>query len=441
MIYFRAKPLTMKRILLLSALLLTSISFSQEIPKCLSHEAIKYQESLTPGFESQVNKVFNTAKNKGILPNQKTGNHVIPVVVHVVYNLPEANLPDSVIFNQIAVLNEDYNRLNADTVNMRSDFDIVKGSPNITFVLAQIDELGAPTNGITRTQTATTTFGSLGILTGDFTDLEKVKSTVDGGSDPWDQSRYLNIWVCDMSVFGITALLGYATPPAGLPNWPAGSTNGLSDGVVIQYQAFGSNNPVPLDPGGGPIDVMGRTATHEVGHYLGLRHIWGDGDCTAQDGIDDTPNADAQSDQDCDPSKNTCADNIQTVDLPDMIENFMDYSAETCQNSFTTGQASLILGVLESERYDLVHGNPASIEAQDLTSFKMYPNPSNSNLTLEFNGELEAISIVDIYGKSALQVANPQSGLLLDVSNLANGVYFVSYELDGAIQSERFIKQ
>ena len=114
------------------------------------------------------------------------------------------------------------------------------------------------------------------------TDLEKVKSTADGGIDPWDQSRYLNIWVCDMSIFGVTALLGYATPPAGLPNWPPGSSGTLGDGVVIQYQAFGSNNPNQIGQG---IVVKGRTPSHEVGHYLGLRHIWGDGDCTAEDGI------------------------------------------------------------------------------------------------------------------------------------------------------------
>ena len=319
----------------------------------MTPEAIQYQESITPGFINQVNKAFETAKAYSQNnPTKSNAIYTIPVVVHVVYNTPQQNLDDSVILNQIQILNDDYQRMNADTVNMRSDFDIVKGSPQIEFVLAQIDPSGSPTTGITRTNTASPSFGSLAIISGDFTDLEKVKSTVDGGIDPWDQSRYLNIWVCNMSVdfFGteITALLGYATPPTGLPNWPPGSTAGMSDGVVIQFQSFGSNNPNILDAGGGPIDVRGRTPVHEVGHYLGLRHIWGDGDCAAQDGIDDTPNADAQSNSDCDITKNTCVDNIQGVDLPDMVENYMDYSAETCQNSFTQGQVDLMHGVLRT---------------------------------------------------------------------------------------------
>lgn len=431
----------MKRSLLLLSLTFSITAISQEIPRCLSHQAIQYQESLTPGFAHHVNDVFNSAKSLAINPEQKTGNHVIPVVVHIVHNLAEEDLADSVIHNQIQILNEDYNRLNADTVNMRPDFDIVKGAPEVQFVLAQIDENGLPTTGITRTQTATTSFGSIGVITGDFTDLEKVKSTADGGHDPWDQTRYLNIWVCDMSVLGFTALLGYATPPAGLPNWPPGSTNGLSDGVVIQYQAFGSNNPNPLDAGAGPIDVRGRTATHEVGHYLGLRHIWGDGDCTAQDGIDDTPNADAQSSSDCDPSKNTCLDNIQTIDLPDMIENYMDYSAETCQNSFTAGQSSLILGVLEVERYDLVHGNPASISTLESNSLALFPNPAIQSITLMFEGDLESYSIIDIYGKTVAKGAAISSGESIDVSSFENGVYFFQFESEGKTQSKRFIKQ
>ena len=207
----------MKKTLLLFALLSSTLSFAQ-INRCMTPEAIQYQESITPGFINQVNKAFETAKAYSQNnPTKSNAIYTIPVVVHVVYNTPQQNLDDSVILNQIQILNDDYQRMNADTVNMRSDFDIVKGSPQIEFVLAQIDPSGSPTTGITRTNTASPSFGSLAIISGDFTDLEKVKSTVDGGIDPWDQSRYLNIWVCNMSFdfFGteITALLGYATPP------------------------------------------------------------------------------------------------------------------------------------------------------------------------------------------------------------------------------------
>ena len=419
----------MKKGILLFSLMFTGLSFAQ-VYKCMSPEAIQYQESITPGYIDQVNSVFEHAKSFSANNLEKSNTlYTVPVVVHVVYNNSNQNLDDSVIFNQIQVLNEDYQRLNADTVNMRSDFNIVKGSPQINFVLAQVDPSGNPTNGITRTFTSTTSFGSLALVGGDFTDLEKVKSTVDGGIDPWDQTRYLNIWVCNMSIdfFGteITALLGYATPPDGLPNWPPGSTNGMSDGVVIQFQCFGRNNPNVLDAGGGPIDVRGRTPSHEVGHYLGLRHIWGDGDCTAQDGIDDTPNADAQSNSDCDSLKNTCTDNIQGVDLPDMIENYMDYSAETCQNSFTQGQVDLMHGVLENERYDLVHNNPAGLTQLTATNWSIFPNPATDKITIS---GIDGISTVELYtlsGQLAGSFNLNNKSYTLDMTGFDRGLYII----------------
>ena len=420
----------MKLLLAIGFACLSTITFSQNLHRCVTQEAIQYQENITPGFIDQVQQVFENSKAYSSNNLEKAGAiYNIPVVVHVVYNTPEQNLADSVIFNQIQTLTEDYNRLNADTVNMRSDFDIVKGSPQINFILAQVDPSGATTTGITRTSTSTSSFGSLAFLTGDFTDLEKVKSTMDGGEDPWDQSRYLNIWVCNMSIniFGTetTALLGYATPPSGLPNWPPGSTPNLSDGVVIQFQAFGSNNPNILDAGGGAIDVRGRTASHEVGHYLGLRHIWGDGDCTAEDGIDDTPNADAQSNQDCDITKNTCTDNIQGVDLPDMIENFMDYSEETCQNSFTQGQVDLMHGVLENQRFDLVNNNPAAINELDLISFSIAPNPASNQIQIESSDVIQKISIVSVDGQIAYTVELNNTSTIINTSELARGYYYV----------------
>lgn len=437
----------MKLLLAIGFACISTITFSQNLHRCVTQEAIQYQESITPGFIDQVQQVFENAKAYSSNNLEKSGAiYNIPVVVHIVYNTPEQNLADSVIFNQIQSLSDDYNRLNADTVNMRSDFDIVKGSPQINFTLAQIDPSGAATTGITRTSTATSSFGSLAFLTGDFADLEKVKSTMDGGEDPWDQTRYLNIWVCNMSIniFGTetTALLGYATPPSGLPNWPAGSTPNLSDGVVIQFQAFGSNNPNILDAGAGPIDVRGRTASHEVGHYLGLRHIWGDGDCTEEDGIDDTPNADAQSNQDCDITKNTCTDNIQGVDLPDMVENFMDYSEETCQNSFTQGQVDLMHGVLDNQRVDLVSNNPATINELNLLSFSIAPNPANNQIQIESNDLIESISIISVDGQTVYSAELNNTSTFINTSELARGYYYViSTSLDKQSSSQSLVIQ
>lgn len=437
----------MKVLLPFFAMIFATASYAQQPLKCATTQAIDFQESLQPGYKNAVNAAFEKAKGKGSSTNKSEVIYTIPVVVHVVYNSAEQNLHDSIIQNQIQVLNEDYNRMNADTVNMRSDFEIVKGSPQIEFVLASVDPDGNPTTGITRTSTATTSFGSFFLLFGDFSDVEKVKSTANGGIDPWDQSRYLNIWVCNMAIsFGgqeTPAVLGYATPPADLPNWPAGSTVGLSDGVVLQYQTVGRNNPNALDVGQGPIEVLGRTASHEVGHYLGLRHIWGDGDCTQQDGIDDTPNADAQSDFDCDITKNTCVDNIQGVDLPDMIENFMDYSAESCQNSFTAGQVALIHGVLEDDRYDLVHDNNASISVNSLEiGAKIYPVPATDKIELTHtNNAIVTLKIVALNGQKMLEKETIQSTEVISLTEFKSGVYFLHLStIDGKSEVLKFVK-
>lgn len=441
----------MKHLLLSSSLFVslfyTSVAHGQHVKPCLSHEAIDYCESKTPGYKQVVEQQFQQAKNWNSGLIQKVGElYTIPVVVHIVYNTPNQNLADSVILDQIQALNDDYNRMNADTANLRSDFFPIAGNPRIKFVLAGIDPSGNPTTGITRTQTNTQTFGDLLALAGNFTELEKVKSTANGGIDPWDQTRYLNIWVCNMSVvfFGqeTTALLGYATPPANLPNWPAGSNPGLSDGVVIQYQCFGRNNPNPLMVNNAPQEVLGRTVTHEVGHYLGLRHIWGDGDCTQQDGIDDTPNADAQSDFDCDVNKNTCVDAIASLgDLPDMIENYMDYSAESCQNSFTAGQVALIHGVLENQRYDLTHGNPASIDIINKEALKIYPNPTNDFVKITVEETVEIIEVFDIHGTLLKTIYPSHHQLQLDMTSFDAGVYMlIPRNGEHVFQAQRIIK-
>ena len=345
-------------------------AFSQEVYKCYTHEAMQYQESLTPGYLEAVEASFERAKTSQ--SQDRSTVYTIPVVVHIVYNDASENLDDSVVFNQIDILNASFRRTNADTINLRNAFTTIVGDAFIEFQLAQIDPNGQATTGITRTNTTQTSFIGVGGFP-----AEGVKSSTDGGIDPWDQSRYLNIWVCNMSLFGTPFLLGYASPPNNLPNWPPGSSDDLSDGVVIEFEAFGSNNPNILDLGGGAVEVEGKTAVHEVGHYLGLRHIWADGDCTDEYCIDDTPNADDQSDEDCDTTKNSCTDNIGTLgDLPDMVENYMDYSAETCQNSFTQGQVDLMRGVLENERIDLISGNPASTSNFRQFEFNIYPNPS-----------------------------------------------------------------
>lgn len=429
-----------------SLMLIASTSYGQQFQRCLSHEAVKHEINLNPSYKDRYESIFTEAKKNSTNQfNAKSDiEYTIPVVVHVVYNTPEQNLPDSVIYNQIQVLNQDFGRLNADTANMRSDFSSIAGNPKIRFMLATIDPEGNPTTGITRTQTNLTTFGSLASMMGSMGDIEKIKSTADGGIDPWNQTRYLNIWVGNMGVnllgTEMVALLGYATPPANLPNWPAGGVGNLKDGVVVQFQVFGSNNPNPI-PGMDDYVAKGRTATHEVGHYLGLRHIWGDdADCLIDDGLEDTPGATAQSESDCNTSKNSCVDNIGSLgDLPDMVENFMDYSAETCQNSFTKGQVGIMRGVLEGPRYDLVNNNVASTTTVTNILTSIYPNPTNSNIQLTFSQAPESIQLIDAQGRIVLTQNNIDNlSLTLDLSALNSGIYLL--QVGNSLTKERIAK-
>lgn len=441
------KTISMKKLYILGLLIISGGLYAQEpeeyFEKCLSHKYIDYLDSKHDGFAELVDESFDFAKNASLKKTDE--QYVIPVVVHVVYDSEEKNLPDSTIHKQIELLNADFQRQNADTINMRSDFDIVKGNPNIRFKLAQIDPEGGPTNGITRTETSITSFADFGLITGDFSSLERVKETNEGGHDAWDTEKYLNIWICDMSLFGSPVILGYASPPAGLPNWPPGSIPNIIDGVVVQYEAIGDNNPNELVmPGMGSSYALGRTLSHEVGHYLGLRHIWGDGDCTMDDGIDDTPNADSESEFDCDDSKNSCLDTIQGIDLPDMIENYMDYSAEDCQNTFTQGQVDLMRGVLENQRYDLVHDNPANVE-EFAINIELYPNPVNETLTLKIeDAQAEFVNVYSIQGRKVLEQDISNSGGVSDIdfSSLENGVYMLNVINKGSVLSrERVVKK
>jgi len=233
----------------------------------------------------------------------------IPVVVHVVYNTTEENISDAQIQSQITVLNQDFRKLNADVANTPSAFTALAGDSNIEFCLATVDPNGNPTNGIVRVPTTATSFGT----------NNTVKSASSGGSNAWNASKYLNMWVCDIS----GTILGYA-------QFPGGSAS--TDGVVIDYLYFGT-----IGTATAPFN-KGRTATHEVGHWLNLRHIWGDDGtgCTGSDQVSDTPNA-AGPNTGCPAFPRVTCSNGPNGDL---FMNYMDYTDDACMYMFSNGQVA-----------------------------------------------------------------------------------------------------
>ena len=276
--------------------------------------------------------------------------YTVPVVFHVLYNVANENLNDSLLISQLEVLNRDFNRRNPDSVKTRGIFKPRAGSARIQFVLASVDPNGLVSNGMIHKATTRATFGS---STGQLADAMKASATA--GDDPWDPTKYLNIWVCDLSVNNQDNLLGYAFPPYGHPSWTSGSWVADSrQGVVLHYKVVGMNNPRAT--GAIAASNMGRCAVHEVGHFLGLRHIWADDQnmgnrCTLDDYIDDTPLQGIGAGFTCNLGGNTCIESKN--DMPDMFENYMDYSTEACQNIFTKQQVSMMRKSITEYRVDL----------------------------------------------------------------------------------------
>lgn len=359
----------------------------------------------------------------------------IPVVVHVVWKNPEENLHDSILLNQLAILNEDFNRLNPDTAGLRSIFKPVAGNADIHFELASI----------VRVQTDQDF--AVDILGSNL--LPEVKHDATGGSEAWDPDHYLNIWVCKIQpieIFGIVVgqILGFSFPPNNLANWPpdVGAPTPGEDGVVIDFRVFGSNNPNPIENPTtlDPLVVKGRTPVHEVGHYLGLRHIWGDGgllgpnDCAQSDGIEDTPFANAQSEFDCDTTKNTCAqvEPYYQADMPDLIENYMDYASESCMNMFTQGQVDLMRNVLQGPRSGLIEGSSAITPIAFPSPWLIYPNPARNNITIKSltDGQrVKHVQITDINGRILVNIDRLEdlnsADRSIQLPDLPAGIYMV----------------
>lgn len=429
----------MKKILLclLTLFFVNTIDAQENSHPLCGHDLLmNNMEEQYPGYRNAVNETFEAAKARGANSRIAGGNDVytIPVVVHIVWNQPEENLPDSVILSQIEVLNEDFRRLNADTTNTRTEFTSIVADPMIEFELIDI----------IRVQT-TTTF-EIDLL-GGLPDAG-IKTTAGGGSDGWDPTCYMNMWVTHLTS-PLGALLGYAYPPDGLPNWPAGSSAAQPEyeGVVIEYTAMGRNNPNPPPVAG--FEIVGRTPTHEVGHYLGLRHIWGDGtgaifgipDCDVDDGVTDTPNAGTNSQAEgCDFSKNTCTEG--NPDLPDMVENYMDYSTEVCQNSFTQGQIDIMRGVLEGPRNGLLTGGCMPINVEDIAHEKaltVYPNPANDILNVSANEIPLSIEVFDMLGKQINLLQSNQLQNEINLSDIETGIYLLRVTFEDGSATKKIV--
>ncbi|WP_299119300.1 GEVED domain-containing protein [uncultured Tenacibaculum sp.] len=287
-------------------------------------EDIEERKATDPGLESRMKQIekFTQKRVKEMESYQGKVNGsiiTIPVVVHVLYTNSTNNISDAQILSQIDVLNKDFRRTNTDKTNKWSQ----AADTQIEFAMAKVDPNGNATTAITRKQVSGADWGTK------FKAYNAMKSSATGGVNPWNTAEYLNMWIVpkmtNTSPQGDRTILGYAQFPGGAA---------ATDGLVMIHDAFGSTGTL------NPSFNLGRTTTHEIGHYLNLRHIWGDGDCSKDDFVSDTPKSDAPN--------YGCKTGHVSCGSEDMVQNYMDYSDDACMNLFTVGQKNRMRAVLEA---------------------------------------------------------------------------------------------
>lgn len=394
----------LKKVLQMAGLVLLLMAFNATIiyaqhQRCASNDVYERMLKEDPQFAANRAKIERETRQWiQDNANNKTGTVItIPVVFHVVYNTAAQNISDARILEQLNVLNQDFGRTNADAGNTPSVWQSISANTNIQFCMAQRDPNGNATNGIVRKSTTVTSFSS----------NDNIKRSANGGSDAWPRNQYLNIWVGNLS----GGLLGYAQFPGG----PAST-----DGVVVLFSTVGG----PNNPGTATPYHLGRTATHEVGHWLNLYHIWGDdgSGCSGSDQVSDTPNqAGATSGCPSFPRTDACTSTSPGV----MFMNYMDYSTDACMNMFTNGQSTRMNAVLNGTRASLLSspgctppggggptcGVPASLTATSITSSSATLNWGAVSGATSYNVEYKATASSTWNNATATATSLAVSGL------------------------------
>ncbi|MCD8539413.1 MAG: zinc metalloprotease [Leadbetterella sp.] len=314
----------MKRLILSLPVLFFAAKAEAQVTRCAADCKVEHNAELHELIHRKVQEFRSEKARKSALEEVIR----IPVVVHIIHNnasgsIGGANISDEQVFSQMEVLNEDYRRMSG-TPGFNTD--PVGTDMQIEFFLANIDPEGHPASGINRVYSSRRSFNVLS------------ETLTISNLSYWDSNKYLNIWVTALS----GGYLGYA-------EFPIGNFDGLEatdideriDGVFIDYRAFGRKTGAVEAP-----YAFGRTTTHEVGHWLGLIHTWGDARC-GTDYCDDTPQAEASnSTLVCSPVYSSC----RGTTTRNMIENYMDYTVDSCMNIFTQDQKTRVRAILEISR-------------------------------------------------------------------------------------------
>ncbi len=363
------------------------------------------------------NKRFNQSKSA----ERTEIVYTIPVVIHIIHHGEPIgsgpNIGNDKIFAQMDILNEDYSFTNDDSDQVPQLFKSDAADTKIRFCLIQKDASGDPHPGFNR------------IEYDEIPNFEYIEEVIKPATS-WNSRKFMNIWVLKMPEDHV---LGYSYPP--IPN----VLNTTKDGIVIAYDKFGIDE-----------QSLGRTATHEIGHYLGLQHPWGSVEgCDVDDGLEDTPLCRA-------PYYGCPVYPQQSCGTIDMFMNFMDYVNDDCMYMFTNDQGARMREVLQNERFAITTGyeficelSTSNVEAEDKNTneIKVFPNPSNGFVNIECTRDMElkdaVIEVFNIPGQkiqaNAYQSIGNNDKIQLDLSELSNGTYFIKIEAEDEILVTKLI--
>ena len=424
-------------LLISSALLIINSKSFGQYHKCGTMDNYQIQKKHNNAYFQSVQEAESTARKWQLINGNKTSTQnilYVPVIFHCIYKSQSdaTYLADSIFNRQIDVMNETYSLSNPNFTSTRSIFDTIAADTEIRFCLAGQDTLGNPISGILRYQSNQNWLSSI--------TTDAIKTAY----PPWNPAKYLNVWTCDMSLLGIPIVLGYSSFPGGPP---------AKDGIVLQSQFVGYQN-------NGTENNLGRTMVHEAGHWLGLRHIWGDGQqssspCDSTDYVEDTPHASDASQTDCDTTKNTCSaeDSYWTqlgIDPPDMVENYMDYSKDGCMTMFTKGQKARMWSFINTYRSGLllnpVSCNMVGMSSTDINQINavLFPNPADKTLSIKLLNTFEepfSVEFTDFTGKRVAVIHEMLKQQNINVSEFEKGVYFVRLIFKNNFIIKKFIKE
>ncbi len=439
----------MQRIMLTSLLLagLYTCGCAQDLSTApvidIFEKRMAMRDKEDPDFRRKVAQMNNEIQQKAKLLNtgkasaKTTAVREIPVIFHVVLNTAQiaqlggqAGIEER-IKSQMEVLNEDFNAMNADSVEIPGAFKPLYGNMNFRFSLARKDPGGNPISGYEIITTTKSSFDALTGTMGSTLDCSDAKFTASGGVDAWDTKKYLNVWVVSISPAGVA---GIGTPPpypayGGTASYPWNEQR-----IALGYHPLGKRTKIsPYFPS--PPSRNGRTLVHEVGHFFNLFHPFGiytlnNSSCTDDDGVTDTPPQALPTQSICPtfPVTDTCSPNSPGI----MFMNHMDYTADSCRLMFTIEQAARANVELDTGgyRYSLLDNAgliwPYSINDISRDETVLFPNPANSSCIIRFAGQIpKQVLLLNSLGQTMAAYEPTGSKLAMKLDGIAKGIYIV----------------